>query len=348
MKTTRLWLTTLLFITITNLAQSVFAQDTRVVPAPPVGVSKSGLSNHVATQDPIDPERAFDSETGQNLYWDCVKKTWVDAKTGKSLGFHGVLAKDGEVVPGPPVGVSESGLSNHVATQDPIDPERAFDSETGQNLYWDRDNKTWKDAKTGKSLGFHGVLTKKPCPPPATTRTPPTPTPPPVEHASSGMPARFELGLGYSYMHPADEVVKDLHGFNVSGFYNVNSWLAFGGEFSGLYGSKTETQQFMDGDMKKDIDVKTSLDRYFYLFGPQVTVHPCEHAKVFGHVLVGGVHDRNEVSFPDGSMRSSADAFAMAVGAGVDFQVTRHFSVGPSFDYVPTHFTSPTGDNWQN
>jgi outer membrane autotransporter protein len=85
-----------------------------------------------------------------------------------------------------------------------------------------------------------------------------------------------------------------------------------------------------------------------YLFGPQVTWHPYEHAKVFGHVLVGGVHDRNEVSFPDGSMRSSADAFAMAVGAGVDFQVTRRLSVGPSFDYVPTHFTSPTGDNWQN
>jgi opacity protein-like surface antigen len=100
--------------------------------------------------------------------------------------------------------------------------------------------------------------------------------------------------------------------------------------------------------MKKDFDVKTSLDRYFYGFGPQVTLQPCQYASVFGHVLVGGVHDRNEVSFPDGSMRSSADAFAMAVGAGVDFQVTRHFSVGPSFDYVPTHFTSPTGDNWQN
>ncbi|HEX7470276.1 MAG TPA: outer membrane beta-barrel protein [Verrucomicrobiae bacterium] len=157
---------------------------------------------------------------------------------------------------------------------------------------------------------------------------------------TASVPARFELGLGYSYMHPADEVVKDLNGFNVSGFYNVNSWLAVGGEFSGLYG--TDTKDFTDGS------VKTSLDRYLYLFGPQVTLHPCERVKVFGRVLVGGVHDRNEVSFPGGSMRSSADAFAMAVGVGVDVQVTRCFSVGPSFDYVPTHFTSPTGDNWQN
>lgn len=218
-------------------------------------------------------------------------------------------SKTGEQVPTVPAGGAERDLS---------DPNSAYNPILKRNYF------------------------RKPCPSPAAV----VETGGGVKTAS--VPARFELGLGYSYMHPADEVVKDLHGFNVSGFYNVNSWLAFGGEFSGLYGSKTETQQFMDGDMKKDIDVKTSLDRYFYLFGPQVTVHPCEHAKVFGHVLVGGVHDRNEVSFPDGSMRSSANAFAMAVGAGVDFQVTRRFSVGPSFDYVPTHFTSPTGDNWQN
>jgi hypothetical protein len=36
----------------------------------------------------------------------------------------------------------------------------------------------------------------------------------------------------------------------------VNSWLAVGGEFSGLYGTETETRQFMVGDMKKDFDVK--------------------------------------------------------------------------------------------
>ena len=121
--------------------------DSRVIPPPPrIQDTPTSTTTHQAEQDLIDPERAFDSTSGQNLYWDCVKKTWVDAKNGKALGFNGVLAKDGEVVPGPPVGVSESGLSNHVATQDPIDPERAFDSETGQNLYWDCVKKTWVDA----------------------------------------------------------------------------------------------------------------------------------------------------------------------------------------------------------
>src|SRR6202142_359652 len=265
--------------------------DSRVIPPPPrIQDTPTSTTTHQAEQDLIDPERAFDSTSGQNLYWDCVKKTWVDAKNGKALGFNGVLAKDGEVVPPPPrIQDTPTSTTTHQAKQDLIDPERAFDSTSGQNLYWDRNNKTWKDAKTGKPLGFLGVLKKKPCPPPATTTIPPTPTPPPpVEHASSGVPARFDLGLGYSYMHADAEVVQNLNGFNVSGFYNINSWLAFGGEFSGLSG--TGTQNYTDGS------VKTSLDRYLYLFGPQVMVHPCDRTTVYGRVLAGGVHDENKIS----------------------------------------------------
>jgi opacity protein-like surface antigen len=289
-------------------------------------------------RDPGDPTRAFDPQSGRNFFWDRDKEEWIDSKTG-------------EVVCGPPTASQKNAIKDDyqfvnclrekfkTIQRDPSDPTRAFDPQSGRNFFWDRDKEAWIDSKTGEQI----------CPPPTAT-TPPPPTTPKTNDVvkTASVPARFELGLGYSYMHPDAEVVKSLNGFAVSGYYNVNSWLAFGGEFSGLYGTETETRQFMVGDMKKDIDVKTSLDRYLYLFGPQVTWHPCEHAKLFGHVLVGGVHDRNEVAFPDGSMRSSADAFALAVGVGVDFQITRHFSVGPSFDYVPTHFTSPTGDNWQN
>jgi len=189
-----------------------------------------------------------------------------------------------------------------------------------------------------------------PKPAPAAPKTT-QPPPPPVEHASSDVPARFDVGLGYAYMRPEDEVVRNLNGFTVFGFYNVNSWLAFGGEFSGLYGSVTESRQFMVGDMKKDFDVKTSLDRYFYGFGPQVTLQPCRYASVFGHVLVGGVHDRNTVSFPDGSEHRSADAFALAVGAGIDIKITPRISIGPQVGYVPTlsrSFTSSTGKHRQD
>jgi len=145
----------------------------------------------------------------------------------------------------------------------------------------------------------------------------------------------FQLSLGYNFMRTAQEDVKDLHGFQVSGFYNVNSWLAVGGEFSGLYGS--QHQGYYD----------VSLDRYLYLFGPQVTFQPCEKVKVVGHVLFGGVTDQNGYSSAFGSGHSSANAFAMAVGVGVDVQVTQRITVGPVFDYTPTAFSAPTG-NWQN
>ena len=64
-------------------------------------------------------------------------------------------------------------------------------------------------------------------------------------------------------------VPENLNGFTVSGFYNVNSWFALGGEFSDLFGSDnqpvTSSLNFED---------KVSLDRYVYLFGPQVTLQP--------------------------------------------------------------------------
>ena len=230
---------------------------------------------------------------------------WIDAKTGKTV----------PTVPLSGVNILGDGGNKYVGvTQfDPaIDPNHAYNPKTGQNFV----RIPCPEEKPSSTTG--GVKNA-----PAHAATDP-----------------FQLGVGYSFMRTAQEDVKNLNGFQVSGFYNVNSWLAFGGEFSGLYG--TEPQHCLDGD------VKTSLDRYLYLFGPQVTVQPYDRTTVYGHVLAGGVHDCNEVTFPGGSMRSSADAFALAVGVGVDFQVTRHFSIGLSFDYVPTHFESSSGNDWQN
>ncbi len=272
------------------------------------------------------------------MFWDCTKKTWVDSKTGKALGFEGARANDGEVIPPPPRHTVDSPSPNkedHLtrAEQDPTDPERAYDPTTGQNLHWDRAKKTWIDSKTGKALGFKGRQSNKPCPPPSATSKPTD------GGKTASVPPRLELGLGYSFMHAADEPVKSLNGFTLSGLYPVNSCLAVGGEFSGLYG--TETQQFPGGELK------TSLNRYLYLFGPQVTLLPSGPVRVFGRVLAGGVHDGNQVSFRGGSTRFSANAFALAVGASAEIQIAPRFSAGASLDYAPTHFTSPTGNNWQ-
>ncbi len=275
------------------------------------------------------------------------KCCWIDAKTGKEVPRSQLLPEGAEF---------NDAEHNHASISGPI-------SGTFANFVRGSDN-SWINAKTGKEVpcsqllpegakfddaehnhasisgpisGTFANFVRVPCPEEASSTT----TPPPgggVKTASA--PALFNVGLGYSYMHADAEEVQNLNGFAVSGFYNVNSWLAFGGEFSGLYG--TETQNYTDGS------VKTSLDRYLYLFGPQVTFHPCNRTTIYGRVLAGGVHDCNDVTFPGGSYYSTGNAFAMAAGAGVDVRVTRHFSIGPSFDYVPTHFISPNGNNWQN
>jgi hypothetical protein len=143
-----------------------------IIPAPPIfhGTVPTATGadtgfGHQATQDPNDPTHAHDSTTGQNLYWDADKKTWVDSATGQSLGFDGSHTANGTIIPAPPIfhGTvptatgADTGFG-HQATQDPNDPTHAHDSTTGQNLYWDPDKKTWVDSKTGQSLGFDGVV----------------------------------------------------------------------------------------------------------------------------------------------------------------------------------------------
>lgn len=150
----------------------------------------------------------------------------------------------------------------------------------------------------------------------------------------------FEFGAGFSHMQTAGEEVGQLNGFTTSAFYNVTPWLAVGGEFSGLYGSRTTN--FGGGS------VDVSLDRYLYLFGARLTPINSEPVRLYGQVLLGGVHDNNDVSFPGGSSSSSADAFAMSFGVGADFQITNSFSLGPSVDYVPTNFSGGNGNNWQD
>jgi len=184
-----------------------------------------------------------------------------------------------------------------------------------------------------------------------------------AQNQALGVPPRFELGVGYSYMHADAEVVRNLNGFTVSAFYNVTPLLQapvnlnvtprvtskgvikleLGVEFSGLYG--TETLNFADGS------VKTSQDRYLYMFGPQVTLQPCQYADVFGHVLVGGVHDENKISFMGDTWRSSADALALEVGVGVNAKITSRISIGPEIGYVPIFsksFNSSTGKHRQD
>ena len=139
-------------------------------------------------------------------------------------------------------------------------------------------------------------------------------------------------------MHAADEEVKHLNGFNLSLFYNVKPWLGIGAEFLHVQGSTTVSVP--------PIDIDVSLHRSMLLVGPQFNFQPTQEDKVrvFGQVLFGGVHDQSKVSFAGASDRSSANAWAVKVGGGVDFRISQNASIRVEADYLPTHF----GGQWQN
>ena len=172
-----------------------------IIPPPPVGelaqAKRAGASGQPARltqakQQFVNPERAYDPNTGQSLYWDCTRKTWVDSKTDTAVGYQGAKASDGEVIPPPPKleladseRVTSEGLMARItqAKQDAGNPGRAFDADSGQILVWDRRQKSWIDTKTGEAVGFLGRKGVSACQPSG------APVAPPAQAALSTNPA---------------------------------------------------------------------------------------------------------------------------------------------------------------
>ncbi len=85
---------------------------------------------------------------------------------------------------------------------------------------------------------------------------------------------------------------------------------------------------------------------YNYLFGPTATAY-FGKSSVFGHALFGAAHSSLSagVSVPiigGFSMPiTSANAFAMAFGGGIDIGLSRHFAIrAAQVDYLRTNFNS--------
>lgn len=118
-----------------------------------------------AKQQFVNPERAYDPNTGESFYWDCTEKSWFDSRTHRGVGFQGAKGSDGEVIPPPPKleladseRVTSEGLMARItqAKQDAYNPARAVDPDSKQILVWDHRQKSWIDTKTGEAIGFLG------------------------------------------------------------------------------------------------------------------------------------------------------------------------------------------------
>jgi hypothetical protein len=87
-----------------------------------------------ARQDPRDPERAFDPQTGQSLIRDSSGQLWIDVKTGQAVG------PARPVFFGPPKGARWEGSN----------PPRALNPQSGQKFVWDPGIQKWIDLRTDR------------------------------------------------------------------------------------------------------------------------------------------------------------------------------------------------------
>ncbi len=160
--------------------------------------------------------------------------------------------------------------------------------------------------------------------------------------------AQVEIFGGYSYARPSltytekpigvpcpttgcpvFEVTShpNLNGWELTGAYDLHSWLGIAADFSGHYGSVHNASAHLNT----------------YLFGPQVRfpgpVSP------FAHVLIGGAHESIGTGGSVGLVvnSSSSNSFAAAVGAGIDLRVAPFVSLrAVQLDYLVTRLGSST------
>jgi opacity protein-like surface antigen len=189
---------------------------------------------------------------------------------------------------------------------------------------------------------------------------------------------KAEVYLGYSYtrVNPVPGVDSINSNGGIGAFqYNLNKNFGIVAELGGS--SNGNITGF-------GLDFPGDQTQFSYLFGPRFTVNKTGRFSPFVHYLLGGVHNHRSFTIanslipvnaivPSGvtvdpisdqpgfsKIRSSQNAFAMALGGGVDFKVGKHLAVRPAqVDWLPTHFspfnvTVPSGifpnfntNNWQ-
>lgn len=140
---------------------------------------------------------------------------------------------------------------------------------------------------------------------------------------------KVEAFGGYSYLrvNPGSDIPgENFNGGSGSLAYNFTPMLGVVADFGGYHWSQTGTDA-------------TAVS---YLFGPKVALR---HGSItpFAQALFGGAH----ISFSDEG--GSQNAFAMALGGGVDWNATAHIGIRViQAEYVLTRFSVDESTQTQN
>jgi opacity protein-like surface antigen len=157
----------------------------------------------------------------------------------------------------------------------------------------------------------------------------------------NGETPAVELFGGYSYarIDPGTDDQFNGHGFDASVAASINKYLGLEGDFSRHY-STLFSSSFVN---LFDVDVK--LRTYTVMGGPRFTFRS-DDATIFVHALLGVAHARIKATALGLSASADDNAFAMALGGGVDVNVHRHIAIRVvQADYVLTNFGNGRNQN---
>jgi opacity protein-like surface antigen len=161
---------------------------------------------------------------------------------------------------------------------------------------------------------------------------------------------KFEVTGDYSYLRfnpglPSYFNSQNLNGGGGQAALYLNSWFGVAADFQG-YGSYT--QCLKPGNPLGSTGC-ASANLFTYMFGPQIK-YRAGKLEPFAEVLLGGAHSNfyaNACTSEGlcGSKSPSNNAFAIAIGGGVDFHATEHIAIRiVDADYELTRF----GNNFTN
>jgi hypothetical protein len=174
---------------------------------------------------------------------------------------------------------------------------------------------------------------------------------------------RYELGFDYSFVRFAPSASytqgHSLNGGGGSFVININEYLGIKADFQG-YQSTTNTFNIPQNPVfPGGATGRVSGDLFTYMFGPQLKVrahglHP------FAHLLFGAAHSNvyanafKQICQPVAGNCSfnktpAEDAFAMAVGGGIDIPLGHIVAFRPvEIDYLLTRYTNQFSNTNQN
>jgi opacity protein-like surface antigen len=154
---------------------------------------------------------------------------------------------------------------------------------------------------------------------------------------------KVEVFGGYRYTRFQS---GNFNGWNTAVTGNINSWLGITADVSGVYRRQFQTTF-------GTANLQVGFRQYSYLFGPTFSRNKEGTVKPYAHVLLGVSRLSSTVksdSTTGGvpSVSNGDNAFAMALGGGVDVRVRKSLAVRPiQADYFLTRFGG-MGDKTQN